>query len=182
MLWTLARDNATPFPRTLGKIDRRLGMPFFATIACGVLATLLGCIYVGSTTAFNAFIGTFILLSTSSYTAAILPHLLTRRKNIIPGPFNMRGALGFVVNAVGCAYMIVWFVIYCFPFFLPTTAGTMNYACLIWGGLSVFVTIWWFLGTKNYVGPKTTGGIHTKAEEVKKVVEIAGAGPRSVSA
>ena len=65
--------------------------------------------------------------------------------------------------------MLVWFVIYCFPFALPTDAQTMNYACLIWGGLTTFVTIWWFVGArKDYVGPKTTGGIETVAEQVKR--------------
>jgi choline transport protein len=176
VLWTLARDGATPFPAQIGKIDKRLGMPFVSTILCASLVTVLLCIYVGSTTAFNAFVGSFILLSTSSYTAAILPNLLTKRKNIIYGPFHMKGALGFVMNAIACAYMMVWFVIYCFPYALPTTASSMNYACLIWGGLTVFVVVWWFVGAKNYRGPQTVGGIHSIAEEVKTVEEIRAGG------
>ena len=180
VLWTLARDHATPFPGLLGRIDKRLGMPFIATITCAILVTILGAIYVGSTTAFNAFIGSFILLSSSSYIAAILPHLLTKRRNIIFGPFHMKGALGFAMNAIGCAYMVVWFVIYSFPFFLPTDAQTMNYACLIWGGLTIFVALWWFIGARRgYVGPKTTGGVHTRVEEVKKVAEVDARGVRA---
>jgi choline transport protein len=172
VLWTLARDDATPFPKQIGKIDKRLGMPFISTIVCASLVTLLLCIYVGSTTAFNAFVGSFILMSTSSYTAAILPNLLTRRKNIIYGPFQMKGVLGFIMNGIACAYMMVWFVIYCFPYYLPTNAATMNYAALIWGGLTIFVIAWWFIGAKNYKGPQTIGGIHSAAEEIKKVEEI----------
>jgi choline transport protein len=172
VLWTLARDDATPFARHIGKIDKKLGMPFIATLVCASLVTILLAIYVGSTTAFNAFVGSFILMSTSSYIAAILPNLLTKRKNIIYGPFHMKGALGFAMNAIACAYMMVWFVIYCFPYFLPTSAATMNYAVLIWGGLTVFVVIWWFVGARNYKGPQTVGGIHTAAEEIKKVEEL----------
>lgn len=172
VLWTLARDDATPFARHIGKIDKKLGMPFVATLVCASLVTILLAIYVGSTTAFNAFVGSFILMSTSSYIAAILPNLLTKRKNIIYGPFHMKGALGFAMNAIACAYMMVWFVIYCFPYFLPTTAASMNYAVLIWGGLTVFVVIWWFVGARNYKGPQTVGGIHTAAEEIKKVDEL----------
>jgi hypothetical protein len=148
-LWTLARDRATPFPKTLSKVSPTLGMPFWATITCGCLVTVLGCIYVGSTTAFNAFVSSFILFSTASYTAAILPNLLTRRKNIIYGPFHLKGALGFIINGISCGYMMVWFVIYCFPYALATTAGSMNYACLMFGGLTIFVTIWWFVGCKE---------------------------------
>lgn len=97
----------------------------------------------------------------SSYIAAILPHLLTGRKNITHGPFHLPGVWGFAINAVACAYMIVWFVIYCFPFALPVDAKSMNYACLIWGGLTVCVGVWWLVGARKggYVGPTVTGGI-----------------------
>lgn len=126
-------------------------------------------IYVGSSTAFNAFVGSYVLMSSSSYCAAILPHLLTGRKNITFGPFRLKGLLGPIVNAVACGYMIVWFVIYCFPYALPVNAKSMNYSCLIWGGLSLFVAMWWLVGArKDYVGPKTTGGINADIENARK--------------
>lgn len=78
VLWTLARDGATPFPAQIGKIDKRLGMPFVSSYGPAVHIR-----WVDDRT--NAFVGSFILMSTSSYTAAILPNLLTKRKNIIYG-------------------------------------------------------------------------------------------------
>ena len=172
-LWALARDRATPFPNTLGKVSPKLNMPFAATLTCGGVVTVLGAIYVGSTTAFNAFVGCFILLTTASYTAAILPNLLTKRKNIIYGPFHMKGALGFIMNFVACAYMIVWFVIYNFPYALPTSAQSMNYSCLIFGGLTIFVTVWWFVGARNYKGPQTIGGNISEVEEIRRAASVA---------
>jgi hypothetical protein len=68
--------------------------------------------------------------------------------------------------------MIVWFVIYCFPYYLPTDAQTMNYAVLIWGGFTVFVAAWWFLGArKGYQGPPmvVNGGKVNLADTLKKV-------------
>jgi hypothetical protein len=66
--------------------------------------------------------------------------------------------------------MIAWFVIYCFPFYLPTDAQTMNYASLIWGGLTILVTVWWFTGArKNYVGPTTKGGVNAEIEHVRRL-------------
>ncbi len=74
-----------------------------------------------------------------------------------------------VLNSIASGYIIVWFVIYCFPFALPTDAETMNYACVIWGGLTTFVTIWWFVGArKHYVGPQLVGGSDTVAEHVRR--------------
>jgi choline transport protein len=104
----------------------------------------------------------------NSYTAAILPHLLTGRKNITFGPFQL-GRYGIILNFLSCAYMIVWFVIYCFPFALPVDAETMNYASLIWGGLTIFVTVWWFVGARTgYVGPKVIVGVEASAVAVRR--------------
>lgn len=130
-LWTLSRDHATPFHSKLSKIHSRFHMPLWSTLFTAVLVTALGCIYVGSTTAFNAFVGAYVLMSSSSYLAAILPHLLTARRNVVYGPFQMPKAVGYLVNTVACSYMLIWFVIYCFPYSLPVTAANMNYSPLI---------------------------------------------------
>ncbi|KAK2057467.1 amino acid permease [Colletotrichum caudatum] len=164
-LWALARDGASPRPDVLGKVNSRLGMPMWSTIFSAVSVTVLGAIYVGSTTAFNAFVGSFILLSSSSYLAAILPNLLAGRTRVAYGPFCMRGWIGFAINGFACAYMLVWFVIYSFPYALPTDAQSMNYACLIWGGFTALVALWWLMrARKGYEGPTTTGGIVTEME------------------
>ena len=127
--------------------------PFNAILCCGGITTLLGCIYLGSTTAFNAFVGSFVVLSSTSYLAAILPHLLSRRSNISPGPFWMKGITGFIMNGIACAYIVVFIVIFCFPYYLPATALTMNYASLIAGGLTIFVAAWYLVGCRGYTGP-----------------------------
>ena len=154
VFWTLARDNATPFSPFFAHVHARQHNPSRAVAFCGAFATALGCIYVGSSTAFAAFVGAFVLLSTLSYLAAVLPHLLSRRRNVVPGWFWMRGAVGFVVNGVSCAYIVVFVVIFCFPFAMPVDAESMNYASLITGGLSLFVLAFWFVRRGGYVGPK----------------------------
>ncbi|KAI6306189.1 hypothetical protein MCOR34_008157 [Pyricularia oryzae] len=168
-LWALARDGAAPLPAFLGRVNRRLDVPVNATLTSGVLVTLLGVLYVGSTTAFNAFVGCFILMSSSSYLAAILPNLVTGRRNIQYGVFKLKGWVGFALNGVACAYMVVWFVIYCFPFSLPVDEKSMNYASLIWGGTTILAGLWWVFGARHgYQGPKTTGGITVDVMEADR--------------
>lgn len=117
-LWTLARDDATPFSGKLGHIrpGPNFKNPFNATLTCGVISTCLGCIYVGSTTAFNAFVGSFVILSSLSYCAAILPFILTGRfsrsekeggNGMRKGPFSMGHKTGLIVNIISCAYILV---------------------------------------------------------------------------
>lgn len=154
VLWTLARDNATPFSRFISEVNQKQRNPFNAIILCGVICTILGCIYVGNSTAFSAFVGSFAVLSTLSYLAAILPHLLTQRANVTPGWFWMQGFLGVFVNTIASLYIIAFVIIFCFPFSQPVDAESMNYASLITGGCSIFVLAFWFWRKRDYVGPQ----------------------------
>jgi amino acid transporter len=168
-LWALARDGATPYSSILNRVHPKFGVPIWSTVVSAALVTILGLIYLGNSTAFSALVGSYILTSTSSYVAAILPNLFTGRKNISYGKFHMKGWTGYAVNSIACMYMIVWFVIYSFPYALPTDAVTMNYSSLIWGGFTIFVGFWWIFGAKhNYKGPETTGGLALEEETQSK--------------
>lgn len=152
--WTLSRDNATPFSRVFRRIHPRFHNPFNATLLCGGICTIMGCIYVGSTTAFNAFVGSYIILSTLSYLTAILPHLVNGRSRLPRGWFWMGGPAGFIVNAIVCVYILTFIVIFCFPYSLPVTASNMNYSSLITGGLSIFILLFWFWRQGEYEAPQ----------------------------
>lgn len=167
-LWTLARDDATPFPRLLSRVSPTHKSPFNATLWCGVFSTCLAFIYLGSLTAFSAFVNCFVLLSTLSYLGAIVPFIFTRRfsqpnnpngNGMLPGPFKMSPVVGYTINILACLYMIAFNVIYCFPYTANVTAANMNYSCLIAGGLTVFVTVWWLFKMKSYKGPNVEAAL-----------------------
>src|SRR5436190_2175874 len=63
MIWTMARDNATPFSRWMSRVDLQHHNPFNASLVCGLIVAIMGYIYVSSKTAFSAFVGSFVLLS-----------------------------------------------------------------------------------------------------------------------
>lgn len=151
--WALSRDGATPFAKFFSHISPKWDNPVRANIFCACFTTCIGCIYVGSTTAFNAFVGSFVVLTTISYGISIAAHMSTRRKSVIPGPFHL-GKFGWPINIISLLYIIMSDILFCFPFVQPVTAQNMNYVCVIVGGFSVFITAWWFASArKNYVGP-----------------------------
>lgn len=155
MLWTLGRDSATPFSGWLGAVHTKQQNPFNATLACAIMNSILGAIYVGNSTAFAAFVGSFIVMSSCSYLAFILPNILSRRRHVIKGPFTMPAPVFYAVASVASAYMLVWIVIYCFPYAVPFDATTMNYSCVIVGGLTIFQGVWYFVIRKRgYQGPR----------------------------
>ena len=174
-LWTMARDGATPFPGTLSRVSRRWRNPVYAQLATAVIETLLACIYLGSSTAFGAFIAAFTVLIAASYGAAIIPHLLTRRRYVRPGPFYMKGYWGELCLAFGSAYIVVWIVIFCFPFTLPVTAQNMNYTSVIFGGITILMGLWWLVDArKRYKGPIA---LLEQAREIKEE-HVVGSGHR----
>lgn len=155
MWWSLARDNATPFANYFAQVHPKLNCPVRATVAMSGLVTCLGCIYVGSTTAFQGLISSFITLSSLSYFGAILPHVLSSRRHMVPGPFYMGQRLGMAVNIVALVYIMVTVVFFCFPFVMPATVQNMNYTSVITVGLMVLVGLWWaFRGHREYRGPQ----------------------------
>lgn len=155
MLWTLGRDNATPYAHWLGSVHPEQQNPFNATLACAVVNSLLGAIYVGNSTAFAAFVGSFIVMSSCSYLAFILPNILTRRAHVIRGPFTMPAYIFYPLATLACGYMGAWIVIYCFPAAVPFDAVTMNYSCVIVGGLTLFQGGWYVvIKGRGYQGPR----------------------------
>jgi choline transport protein len=155
MWWSLARDNATPFASYFSHVHPTRKNPIRATVAMAGMVSFLGCIYIGSTTAFQALLSSYIVLSTLSYLGAILPHVLTGRKNIVPGPFYMGRKIGLVVNGVTVVYILVTIVFFCFPLTLPVTVHNMNYSCVIAVGLVTLTALWWFVrGRRDYRGPQ----------------------------
>jgi len=116
--WALARDNATPFASYFAHVNPKLSCPVQATVLCAVLTTAFGAIQLGSKTAFTDLVGSFIILTTISYFLAFFPHLLTKRKNVPPGPFWM-GKWGFAVNGISCLLIVFFNIMFCFPFGYP---------------------------------------------------------------
>ncbi|MCJ1430275.1 hypothetical protein MMC29_008192, partial [Sticta canariensis] len=53
LCWSFARDNGLPFSKTLAKVHPKLDVPLQAHFVSCVLVAILGCLYLGSYTAFN---------------------------------------------------------------------------------------------------------------------------------
>ncbi|TID24102.1 putative choline transport protein [Venturia nashicola] len=155
--WSLARDNAVPFSPFFAKVNRKLSCPIPAMILSTILCCAFGAISLGSKTAFSDLVGSFIILTSTSYACAIAPHLLTGRKNVPPGPFWM-GKAGFIVQGITVVLIIFFNIMFCFPYAMPVDVPTMNYNSVILVGCLVLTTIWWFIhGLRNYPGPKLAG-------------------------
>lgn len=126
------------------------------------MTTAFGAITIGSKAAFSDLVGSFVILTTTSYALAIGGHLFSGRKNMPKGPFWM-GKAGYAINATAFILIIFFNIMFCFPYALPVAVETMNYNSVILAGVLVLTTLWWFVhGLRKYPGPKLAGFVETE--------------------
>ncbi|KAH7007228.1 amino acid permease [Ilyonectria destructans] len=150
VFWAFSRDGAIPLSKIWSKVDLRHQVPLYSQIAVTAIIAALGCLYLGSTTAFNSLLGTAVTVNNISYMFPILTNLLTGRKNMHRGVFHMGPKLGPFVNAVTVGWLLFAIVFFSFPYVQPVTVQNMNYTCVVVGGLLVLVGAWWLKAGKAY--------------------------------
>jgi choline transport protein len=69
------------------------------------------------------------------------------------GPWNL-GRYGLSVNIFAAIYTLVTVIFTFFPPSLPVDAVTMNYSCVVYGGVVILGLIYYAIrGHKTFVGP-----------------------------
>ncbi|KAH7311450.1 choline transport protein [Stachybotrys elegans] len=150
VFWAFSRDGAIPFSKKWSKIHPKLQIPFNAQFIVTIIIAILGCLYLGSSTAFNSLLGTAVTINNISYLIPIVTNLLTGRKNMHRGVFHMGNVIGPIVNTVTVCWLTFAIVFFSFPYVMPVAPENMNYTCVVVGGLGLLVGGWWFSVGKKY--------------------------------
>lgn len=143
LCWSFARDEGLPGSRYWSQINPRTKQPINAHLMSCAWCAVIGCIYMGSTTAYNAMVTGCIIFLLLSYIVPTICLLIKGRDNIEHGPFWL-GKLGYVCNLVLIAWTIFTTVFYSFPAVMPVTAGNMNYVSVVIGVFGTYCMIYWF--------------------------------------
>ncbi|KAL3963584.1 hypothetical protein ACCO45_000588 [Purpureocillium lilacinum] len=151
-LWAFARDKATPFDKYLSHVHPKLQIPVRSVVVVTVLQGILGFIYLGNSTAFNAILSMAIISMYLSYILPIIYMLLYGRGKLRKrdfGPFRLGRVLGIIMNVVGIAWMLVVMVFSTFPTIMPVTAENMNYSIVVLVGWTAFGVAYYVLWGKH---------------------------------
>lgn len=90
-------------------------------LAVTAIVAALGCLYLGSSTAFNSLLGSAVTINNFAYLVPILTNLLTNRRNMRRGTFFMQGTVGTLVNTVTVCWLVFAIVFFSFPYYKPVT-------------------------------------------------------------
>jgi choline transport protein len=160
LTWSFARDRGLVCSGAIGTIHPALGVPVWALIANAFVVFIIGCIYLGSTAAFNATVATSIILMHMSFAIAAGLKMLRRRAPQFLPQRNTRwtwnlGKLGWLIDSITVAWGLVTLIFYSFPTSNPTTASGANYAAAVLAVMALFAVINWFIyAKKHYHGPR----------------------------
>lgn len=151
--YAFARDGAIPGHKLWGKVNKKLEMPMWGLILSTVVDMALGCIYFGSSAAFNSFTGVATICLSTSYCVPVLVSLLRGREPVRSSPYAL-GWLGPIVNWISIIWICIAVIIFCMPVSLPVTASSMNYASVVFAGFAAISAIWYFVyARKHFKGP-----------------------------
>ncbi|KAJ8073079.1 hypothetical protein PM082_019947 [Marasmius tenuissimus] len=151
--WAFARDKAIPFHRFFAKTSVDSGIPLNAYLLSTLVQLLLGIIYLGSSTAFNAFVGVAVMCLGSSNAMAIGVSLANRRRGVADSPFSL-GKFGLPLNIIAVLWIAFEIVLFSMPAVVPITPSSMNYASVVFVGFGIISAAWYMIsGRHHYTGP-----------------------------
>lgn len=168
--WAFARDHGLPASRFLAHVDQRSRLPLRAVLVSAVASALICLINIGSTVAFNAIVSITTAGLFTSYSIPISLHLLRRMNgdNLRPGPWTM-GRFGIIANVISLVFLTIAVFFSFWPPAIPVTSISMNWSCVMFGGVVIIGLAWYLLyGKRNYHGPviETTDDLIGKRDAV----------------
>ncbi|OTB01478.1 hypothetical protein M426DRAFT_64013 [Hypoxylon sp. CI-4A] len=173
MTWSFARDRGLPGWYHLSKVSDLTSIPIMSIVLTTVVSYLLALIAIGSSVAFNDvvsltvsglfssyFIGNTLLLWRRT-TGSIRPYNPENTEltnvsceNLSWGPTRIPEPLGTIVNAFGCAFLIVILFFSFWPNSIDPTAETMNMSSLMVGATMIWSVLYYAIwARKVYSGP-----------------------------
>ncbi|KAJ4131373.1 hypothetical protein NW754_007749 [Fusarium falciforme] len=158
MTWAFAQDGGLLGGRHLAAIHPTLQVPVWGLIVNSFIVFILGCIYLGSSVAFNAVAGSSIILQMLSFSIpALLLMLRKRSADVLPsGRFiQLPNLVGWIANMTVVIFAVIETIFFNFPPTYPTTGSSMNYASVVLFVTFMFAVLNWFLyARRHYQGPR----------------------------
>lgn len=141
----------------MSQVEPRTFLPLWSIALTTMISLCLALINIGSTTAFNAFIGLTIAAFYTTFLAAasvlLIQRLTKSPSKIRPGPFTL-GRLALPINILSIAYSIIGIFFSFWPPAPDVTAQSMNWSIAVYGGVMIFSVFLWLVHGKNvYTGP-----------------------------
>ncbi|RDL38693.1 Uncharacterized protein BP5553_03033 [Venustampulla echinocandica] len=148
-----ARQGGLPLSNFFARPNKKLDLPLNAMFLTNGAVIILGLVYLGASSAFNAIVNACLFGLSLSYLMPLVV-LVLRGRHILPrGEFAL-GKWGYPLNIFAIIFLLLILILTLFPPDANPTAGTMNFAIVAIGAVILLATVNWFIhGRKNYEPP-----------------------------
>ena len=132
-----------------------MNIPLNAIILSLVIVALVSLINIGSTVALNAINSITISALMSSYILTIGCLIYRRwRGDPLPARRWSLGRYGMAINLASMIFLLPMFVFAFFPIATPVQPASMNWGCLLFGGVIIIAGVYYAVwGHKVYTPP-----------------------------
>jgi amino acid transporter len=156
LTWSFARDGGIPFYHYFAKVDDKWRSPVRATWAQGVIAALIGVLYLFADTVLSAILSVSTIALTISYALPIVVLLIVGRDQLPDTRGFHLGRYGMTCNIVSVIYCSITTVFFFFPGDPNPTTADMNWAIAVFGVMLVIAIGFWFVqGHRSYLQTDT---------------------------
>jgi len=179
--FAMVRDDAIPFAKYLKPVNKYTKEPIRMVAVTFTFSVALICTQLGSPTAFAAVTSITTIGYQISYMIPILLRCTVARKTFVKGPFHL-GAFSIPMGLAASLWLLFTSILFVLPSTEPVTSETMNYACVMVGGILILVLFWWVLSAHKWFKPKRAKEGDAKLDSTEsgtsssKPIEINGLG------
>ncbi|KAJ5709725.1 hypothetical protein N7493_010016 [Penicillium malachiteum] len=160
MIFAFARDGGLPASKFFAKVHPTLQLPLNALILTVVVVICFGCIFLGSSSAFNAIISASVVALDLSYGIPIFINCLQGRNALPERSWKLPSLVGWIADIVSLSYIALTTVLFVFPPSSTVTGSSMNYCIAAFAVIIIISGFQWIVdGRKNFTGPRIDLGV-----------------------
>ncbi|EMC99193.1 hypothetical protein BAUCODRAFT_31527 [Baudoinia panamericana UAMH 10762] len=156
VIYAYSRDDALPGSRWWKQVNKHTMTPVNALWFDLSINALLGLLMFASPVAIGAVFSIGAIAQYTAFTIPIALRLTAASNKFRPGPWNL-GRWSKPCGYIACTWVVFIIPVLCFPSVKGGDLNdlTMNYTCLIYGGVMLFALLWYAIDARKWFkGPK----------------------------
>ncbi|KAK2462555.1 hypothetical protein APHAL10511_005525 [Amanita phalloides] len=142
-IFAFSRDGGLPLSEWLYHVNTHNHAPLRCVWFAAISAGLLGLLSFAGPNAIGAIFSLVVISQYMSYSIPICARHLSSTK-FKRGPFHL-GMMSLPVAVVALCWMAMMMVVFCFPANPNPSAKDMNYAAVVFGGVLILATAYFYL-------------------------------------
>jgi amino acid transporter len=147
--WAFARDNAIPYSSFWSRFSQKHDCPIHALALMTLVQMALGLISLGSSSAFLAFISVGVIALAIAYAVPVVLSMMGSRREVQQARWKASGLIGWAINIAALSWIALEIVLFALPAVQPVTSVSMNYAAVVFVGLSLLTVAWYFIHARH---------------------------------